>query len=691
MPPVSQAPDVKAVEPRPYELRISRLTVEKLGVKLYDRASAVVAELIANSYDADADAVTVRLPLSTLLATKQKQGPPNDHGYVVEVEDNGHGMTHDEAIDFYLNVGRDRRAEAGGKFALSRKKQRHVMGRKGIGKLAPFGVCRIIEVLSSGGDPVVEIDKATGKQTTLGYQTSHFILDYDRIVAKDTDERVPLDKGSEDGKLRPKRGTIIRMRSFLPKRIPDAETFHRQLATRFVVADKDFKIIVEDTRNSAANPPCEVQRISAKFQPNTYLDLSARPVQTEDGENLPVTGWIAMGEKNYEHEETAGIRIYARGKYVAATRDFEQVTGFHGEFTVRSYIIGEIHADWLDDDKGEDLIRSDRQGIIWESDYGRALQLWGANLVKEIGKLSKEPRRKRVREIFLQKSDIAAKAMKAFQDKDVAKAAVVLAEQLGSFANEDALEEPEYVEDLTEIILTVAPYKALIDAFRELSKADPTLDEAIGLLGKVQIAELTSYGHIVWLRIKAIKQLEKCIDDKSDEMTLQELIADSPWLISPTWTPLTKNQSLMSFKKSFEAFYKEKHNATVSLAIDKDFKAKRPDFILIGVDRKIRLVELKAPGHPMGDDDMKRLENYVAAFRDFFEVHEFFRTEFPECFQIDLIVDATDLKEAGHRNAFKDYQKLKELHVLKWRDFLSQAEKANEKFLEVNRKFVGGK
>ena len=31
-----------------YHLRISRLTVDKLGVKLYDKASAVVAELIAN-------------------------------------------------------------------------------------------------------------------------------------------------------------------------------------------------------------------------------------------------------------------------------------------------------------------------------------------------------------------------------------------------------------------------------------------------------------------------------------------------------------------------------------------------------------------------------------------------------------------------------------------------------------------
>lgn len=691
MPQPSQPTNADAGHQRPYELRISRLTVEKLGVKLYDRVSAVVAELIANSYDADAEEVHVRLPLSTLLATKQKQGPPKDHDYVIEVEDNGHGMTRDEAIDFYLNVGRDRRKEDEGKYARSRHKQRHVMGRKGIGKLAPFAVCKIIEVISSGGEPVAKTVAATGEDRAFGYRTAHFFLDYDKIVAKDTDERVPLETGEFDGKLRPKHGTIIRLHSFLPKRIPDAETFHRQLATRFVVAGADFKVLVEDTRDPAANPAFEIQRVSAKFQSNTFIDLSTRPVPTEDGQSLPVVGWIAMGEKNYEHEETAGIRIYARGKFVAATRDFEQVTGFHGEFTVRSYIIGEVHADWLDDDNGEDLIRSDRQGIIWESDYGRALQAWGANLVKDVGKLSKEPRRKRVRDIFLQKSNIEAKAAETFQDKDVAKAAVALAEQLGSFANEDALEEPEYVEDLTEVVLTVAPYKALIDSFRELSKADPTLDEAIGLLGKVQIAELTAYGHIVYLRIKAIKQLEKCIDDKSDEMTLQELIADSPWLISPTWTPLTKNQSLVSFKKSFEAFYKEKHNAVVSLAIEKGFKAKRPDFILIGVERKIRLVELKAPGHALGDDDMKRLENYVAAFREFFEAHDFFRTEFPDEFQIDLIVDDTDLKEAGHRNAFKDYQKLKQLRVLKWREFLGQAEKANEKFLEVNRKLVEGK
>src|SRR6266852_1873120 len=90
-----------------YTLTISRLTIDKLGVKLYDKVSAVVAELVANAYDADATKVRVTLPLGTELAGKDAAGQPADKGYEITVEDDGHGMTPDEAREFYLQVGRD--------------------------------------------------------------------------------------------------------------------------------------------------------------------------------------------------------------------------------------------------------------------------------------------------------------------------------------------------------------------------------------------------------------------------------------------------------------------------------------------------------------------------------------------------------------------------------------------------------
>src|ERR1700722_14021697 len=82
-----------------YTMTISRLTVDKLGVKLYDRVSAVIAEIVANSYDADATEVVISAPMEELLAAKVA-GKLKDKGYTIEVQDNGIGMTPEEVNKF---------------------------------------------------------------------------------------------------------------------------------------------------------------------------------------------------------------------------------------------------------------------------------------------------------------------------------------------------------------------------------------------------------------------------------------------------------------------------------------------------------------------------------------------------------------------------------------------------------------
>ncbi|UIU16658.1 ATP-binding protein [Klebsiella michiganensis] len=95
---------------RQYEMQISRMTVDKLGVKLYDRAYAVIAELVSNSYDADATKVTIRAPMGQYLAVKQ-DGVVTSKNITIEVEDNGVGMAPDELQNFYLVVGKERRKD----------------------------------------------------------------------------------------------------------------------------------------------------------------------------------------------------------------------------------------------------------------------------------------------------------------------------------------------------------------------------------------------------------------------------------------------------------------------------------------------------------------------------------------------------------------------------------------------------
>lgn len=654
---------------------ISRLTVDKLGVKLYDSVSAVVAELIANGYDADGETVRVRLPLNTLLATKQGKKSAKDAGYVIEVLDDGHGMSPDEAIDHYLQCGRDRRMHAA-QGPRSREKARPVMGRKGIGKLAPFGICRRIEVRSAGG-----------KKTSQGYVVTHFTMDYDKIL-QDTDKPVQFDSGPDDSTFSPSRGTIIRLHIFQPKRVPDSTTFHRQLARRFAFARPDFKIIVEDTRDPKSNPPAPVRALSIPLLDGTKIDLQGRPVVTEDGETLAVTGWLGLAKKAYENEEMAGVRVYARDKIVASTRDFEQPAGYTGEFTMRSYLVGEVHAEWLDLDDGDDLIRTDRQGIVWDSDYGRALRKWGGALIKEIGAASRQPRRKRVRDLFLERSKIEDRARKRYADQEVVDTALQLAAQIGGFAAEDELQDEDYLDELSAVILAVAPHKALIDAFQrfaeQFDEGTATIDSMVALFGKTRVAEMASYSQIASERVRVIDEFKKIIKANQDESKLQKLLARAPWLIEPTWSVITKNQALKTFKDEFEHYWKQRTGNSVVLAID--HTDKRPDFTLVNVGHRLHIVEIKACAHVFSDDDFDRLLNYVDAFETFWAKNKEFEKEFSDGWRIDLIADDMKIKDSAKRRSFEALRKEGRIVRDSWIDVLTRARVANELFLDISEK-----
>lgn len=656
----------------PYHLRISRLTVDKLGVKLYDKASAVVAELIANGYDADAETVTVRLPLNLQLAS-QAGGELKDLGYVIDVEDDGHGMTPEEAISFYLRVGADRRKRKGEEGGRSRKMKRPVMGRKGIGKLAPFGICRRIEVWSAGGP-----------KTKEGYAVTHFFMDFEKIV-NDEDDAVPLEVGREDRGWSKKPGTRIRLTSFLAKRVPDQETFLRQLAVRFTFAKPNFRILVVDSTEDGAEP-VKVNPFEIPLIPGTKVDLVNRPVIADDGTMLPVSGWLGMAVGAYKNEEMMGVRIYARDKIVGVTRDFNQPAGFTGEFAMRSYLVGQVEAEWLDLDNGEDLVRTDRQDILWSSDYGELLRRWGAELIREIARISREPRRKRVRDEFLRKSGIEDKARQRFGDKQVARVAIDLAKKFGGFAAEDELSDDVYVEDLSQIILSVAPHQALMEAFHEftnqVTKGEASIDQMLDIFSKAQIAELASYAQIAAQRVRVIKDLQQIIDVSMDESQFQALIAQAPWLIEPSWTVITKNQSLRNFKHAFEKFWKRTHGTDVVLAIDKE--AKRPDFTLVSIDGLLHIVEIKKAGHAFDDTDFDRLINYVDAFDQFFKENQETVAEFYRAWRIALVADGENLKKSSNRHALGGFVDSGRVKRMSWRDFLTRAKKVHEQFLDVH-------
>lgn len=113
-----------------YQLNIDPSILELLGPNLYTNIYYVLAELVANAYDADAKNVYI-------IANKDD----------ISVEDDGHGMSYDAGdVKRYLDVAAVSRKSENESF--SRSGARRKMGRKGVGKLAALSVSEDVEVLT---------------------------------------------------------------------------------------------------------------------------------------------------------------------------------------------------------------------------------------------------------------------------------------------------------------------------------------------------------------------------------------------------------------------------------------------------------------------------------------------------------------------------------------------------------------
>lgn len=685
----------------PYTMTISRLTVDKLGVRLYDRASAVIAELVANAYDADATAVQVRAPMNQLLAQKTA-GVLTDKGFEIVVDDDGIGMTPDEINRFYLKVGAERRLDPA-RGSVSKKYKRKVMGRKGVGKLAPFGICRTIEVVSSGGQLVSGTDEF-GKKTK-GYLTAHLTLDRDGIL-KDTDTEYHPTPGKLDGVVRPNTGTTLTLRHFSHRMVPEMPEFERQLSQRFGLATANWKIDLVDNQKPPTDPNAKrivgtfstsIAKMSGtefrfeqkKGKPVTLDGSGAETTEAKPGFDLngrfyPVTGWVAYSKEPYKDDLMAGIRIYCNGKIAAQTSIFNHKAGFHGEYDIRSYLVGEIHADWLDEE--EDLIQTDRRDILWSHEVGEEFEKWGRELVLLLGKKSRTPLKKKIWDKFKDASKIEDRTKKAYpsdEHKEIREKVLEFAKLVGSNIRESELLDKEHVEALVQLSLNFGPHITLNAKLREAAEeGDNTLSAITSLLKTARIAELASFGMIADDRVKVIERVEALKDDPSTvEDAFQALITQAPWLVDPQWSPVIQNQTFATLKKEFQKFYKKETGN--DLVLD-DFSKpnKRCDFVLTQYEGMIQIVEIKKPGHALDDGDFTRMNTYVELMDEFLDKpgNAAFKDAFPHGFHVTLVCDGVGLKGV-HNTAYKGLLSRKVLTHFSWKVFLLKTRKMHEDFL----------
>ena len=95
--------------------KVDAALLRELGERLVGKPHIALAELVKNSFDADATHVAIRMAENR-----------------IEVEDNGHGMTREEFDGMWMRIGSTHKSRQ----QVSRKFQRPLTGSKGVGRLA---------------------------------------------------------------------------------------------------------------------------------------------------------------------------------------------------------------------------------------------------------------------------------------------------------------------------------------------------------------------------------------------------------------------------------------------------------------------------------------------------------------------------------------------------------------------------
>jgi len=629
---------VIAPSSREYLMRVSGGLVKHLGLQMYSGAVPAIAELVSNAWDAMARNVWITIPLDKPLEETDQ----------IIVKDDGHGMTFKECNDAYLVIGRDRRKAEG---EYSRKfndlRPRRLQSRKGIGKLAGFGIANRIEI-----------------RTIAKGEMSHFALDYDKIV-RDQDfvsqGGYKPDPMEDDGqKTTEVSGTTVTLLNLKISRSISKDQLIKSMARRFTIMSDNFKVFVNNTLITKEEHPFQFRYPE---KPGAW-----EAVNLPNGQSIK--WWAGFTQKPISDEEARGFVVYARGKLTQTPWFFDLSGGAWGQHGLQ-YLTGEIIADWLDQTEGQDLIATDRGTVRWEDPLATPLKEWGIKKTKEL--LEQWASRRREEKVrsprviqFLQLSerlpDRERRIFKAFVDK-VTSIPQVDVDQEGK----------EILDELVEFGYNAVTNRAFIDVIRQLNAASPEdrkkLEE---MLSEWDILEAVNTARLVRGRVEIIRNFRSMVEaGVREKPDLQDYLKSHPWLIDPLWT-------MLSHEEALDTLIKNKFKMTSTK--EREGK-KRLDFFCLGDRYKVAyVVELKRPGETVGRKELDQLRDYVLFLRD--KLQDSSTAEKYKRSEVKGLFVCYNIRKEDDQHA-KSHQQSGVMDIRTWDSLLNVSEQLHAEFLEV--------
>jgi len=585
----------------PYVMSISLNTLNHLGINLYSNVPAVLSELVANAYDADANEVRITITPDTIT-----------------IRDDGNGMTRTEINERYLTIGYSRRKHQPGLTS----KGRPPMGRKGIGKLAVFSIADTVEVYSAKSTERNGLELSRKAITDLiegekFIETADETVDDSKQSSEETEKTYRPDSLPTD-EFELEHGTLLVLRDLRRKRTATltVDNLKKRLARRFTVIGirHKFQVYVNEQevtpRDRGFYSALEFVWFFGDIDPevedeckNTKKKLNLSNL-VDESEDYRLKGWIGtVGEPKQlgdRSEEGNSIVVFARGKLVQENilQEIREARVF------AQYLVGDIEADFIDLDLQDDLATSDRQRLVADDPRYQKLKSHIERAIKGIGlqwtALRNETGTKRALD------NPVLSLWYETLNKDNQKHAKQLFGKIESLPIADTRSKSEL-------------YKASILAFEKLSltgqlsaldeiSTEEGFDALLSIFQSVDELEAAHYYEIARGRLKVINKFQNLIDHDSKERVLQQYLFEHLWLLDPSWERATGSERLeQSVKKQFD---------DVTKKLTEDEQKARIDIRYSTIAGKHVIVELKKYSVRVDASDLqKQVGKYRSALQ----------------------------------------------------------------------------
>ncbi|MFD8426144.1 ATP-binding protein [Streptomyces coelicoflavus] len=630
----------------PYVMTLDLNILNHLGINLYSNVPAVLSEIVANAYDADATRVDISIDRQTKTVT---------------ITDDGCGMGLEEVNGRFLSVG-FRRRESGG--AVTPIHGRPVMGRKGIGKLSLFSVARVVSV---------ETVKDGDKNSLIMR-----LADIERAINSPDGAGSYHPEPQDTDTINFEHGTRITLTD-LKKGLGNASSaLRKRLARRFSIlgSDTNFRLFIDDVEVTVADRDYfhKVQYLWTFGDEAAGVALASKCRKLEHHRHLPcrtghgaVSGWIgtvgnAKDLKEGTDENLNQITLMTRGKLA-----HEDLLDELRETSVyRSYMIGELQADFLDSDDQDDIATSSRQRIIEDDPRYASLISWLQNETLPAIRRSWT----RLRNEDGKKAALVEPMVEEWFEtlgKDTKKKAEKL---FGKINQVVVNNEDERKNLLAHMILAFESfrYRDNLEALDGIGPSD--LTAVAKIFDDVIEIESVLYHQIVTQRLRVIEKLQDHMDKDDLEKILQKHLYENMWLLDPSWERASEPTMEERIDRAF---------ASINASLAPDVKARRMDIRYRRVTGAHVIVELKRYSVKVTSTE---LIDQIARYRDALESY-LEQNGLKEPVEVVCVVGA-DLKDwdtSRNKERSKEMLAAAGARVVKYDELLTNAEDGYKEYL----------